>query len=114
MAALREVEAELELTRNGTLPWRSEYQEIFGDVTGLLNALKNRWALMLAAQVDSVYDASGKPSAATRALAAQHQGLLKVIAEPKVRTQSGVVTLLSTRQDRGMTSVRDSHHEGAA
>lgn len=115
MDALREVEAELERTRNGTLPWRPEYKDLFGDVHGLLDALKNRWALMLAAQVDAVYDASGKPTEAVRALAAQHQGLLKVIARPVsvvTSTPRTLVSLVPTRQDRHMTS--DETTEGAA
>lgn len=120
MDALREVEAELERNRDGVLPWRPEYKEIFGDAATLLAALRNRWAIMLAAQVEQIWDTSGKPSAAARTLAEQHQGLLKAITRPvasAVNAPRALVSTLATRQDQGQIGYGGSvfdESEGAA
>lgn len=114
MDALREIEAELERTQDGTLPWKPEYREIFGDAAGLLAALRNRWALMLAAQVEQIYDLSGKPSATVRSLADQHKGLLRAITAPAGVAMSAPRTLMSklpTAQQRDLVQDRTVTNE---
>jgi hypothetical protein len=78
-SALHDVVAELERTGDGVLPWRAEYAAIFGDRDGLLLALRRRWQLMVQAQVDEPYDASGQPTRELRALAQRNHGLLSVL-----------------------------------
>ena len=73
--ALREVVVEIERRADGTLPWQPRYAEIFGDRTGLRQALAYRWTLMQEAQVDGD---RRSPSAAE--LAARNRAVLRVLA----------------------------------
>ena len=50
---IREVVAAAEADPTGTLPWRDEYAELFGDRDGLINALRSRWQHTCEAQLDS-------------------------------------------------------------
>ncbi|GAA1958450.1 hypothetical protein [Amycolatopsis minnesotensis] len=72
-AALRQVEQDLDHAGDGTVPWRAEYAEIFGDRRGLLLALRRRWDLMVQAQAE--------PPAAQRLreLAEEHPGLVRAL-----------------------------------
>ncbi|CRK55356.1 hypothetical protein [Alloactinosynnema sp. L-07] len=78
-STLRSVAADLERTRDGVVPWRPGFAEIFGDREGLLLALRRRWVVMVQAQVEWPVDRNGRPSAELRALAAQHPGLLATL-----------------------------------
>lgn len=75
LAALRAVEAELDRTGDGQLPWRPEYADIFGDRHTLLLQLRYRWRLLVQAQVEPTFEGA----AASRALAGQHPGLLAAL-----------------------------------
>ena len=77
-AALHAIVAELEQT-GGSFAWQAEYAAIFGDRAGVRLALDRYWRLMVQAQVDDLYDASGQPSADLRRLAARHRGLLTAL-----------------------------------
>jgi hypothetical protein len=77
--ALLAVVADVERTADGTLPWRPEFAEVFGDPAGLVLALRRRWQLMVQAQVEVPYDPSGQPSAALRTLAEHNRGMLAVL-----------------------------------
>ncbi len=79
LAALRAVEAELNTRGDGRLPWNEDYADIFGGEQGLLLALRYRWALMVEAQVEEPFDASGMPSRDLTELAARHPGLLAAL-----------------------------------
>ena len=48
-----EVEAAATADPTGTLPWRDEYADLFGDRDGLLAALRHRWERTCQAQLDS-------------------------------------------------------------
>lgn len=77
--ALRAVEAAADDDLSGALPWRAEYAEIFGDRTGLVQALRYRWNLIVEAQLDPTRtDAS--PDKIWQELSARHAGLLRVLA----------------------------------
>lgn len=77
--ALLAVVADVERTADGTLPWRPEFTEVFGDPAGLVLALRRRWQLMVQAQVEVPYNPSGQPSAALRTLAEHNRGMLAVL-----------------------------------
>lgn len=51
-AALREVAASADFFRDGELPWKDEYAELFGDRDGLVAALRYRHELAATAQLD--------------------------------------------------------------
>lgn len=51
-AALREVAATADVVRDGELPWKDEYAELFGDRDGLAAALRYRHDLATSAQLD--------------------------------------------------------------
>lgn len=51
-AALREVAATADFARDGRLPWKDEYAELFGDRDGLVAALRYRQDLSASAQLD--------------------------------------------------------------
>lgn len=50
---IRDVAAAAEADPTGTLPWRDEYADWFGDRDGLLQALRHRWERTCQAQLDS-------------------------------------------------------------
>jgi hypothetical protein len=49
---IREVVDAAEADPTGTLPWRDEYAEYFGDRDGLVTALRHRWQRTCEAQLD--------------------------------------------------------------
>lgn len=49
----REVEAAAAADMSGALPWRAEWAQYFDGPTGLITALRARWARMCEAQLDS-------------------------------------------------------------
>jgi hypothetical protein len=65
LAALREIEAELDRRGDGRLPWSPEYASVFGDRCTLLLQLRYRWRLVAEAQGEAV--------------AERHRGLLAVL-----------------------------------
>ena len=78
--ALSEIEADLDRTGDGLLPWRAEYAAIFGDPAGLLLALRHRWDVLVQAQVEQPRDPSGRFSKELLTLAALHPGLMAALA----------------------------------
>jgi hypothetical protein len=76
--ALREVESTA--ARTGRLPWREDYEEIFGDRSQLVAALRHRWRQTVQAQLDpqlpeTVYDE------VRERLSREHRGVLRVLAD---------------------------------
>lgn len=69
--ALRAIEAELNRKRDGQLPWRPEYAEIFGGRRTLLLQLRYRWRLLVEAQAEDPRQVS--------ALVQRHPGLVAVL-----------------------------------
>ena len=69
--ALRAIEAELNRTGDGRLPWNAEYAEIFGDRHTLLLQLRYRWQLLVQEQADE--------PGTEQALADRHPGLVAVL-----------------------------------
>ena len=49
---IREVVEAAEADPTGTLPWREEYADLFGDRDGLVTALRHRWQRTCEAQLD--------------------------------------------------------------
>jgi hypothetical protein len=49
---IREVVEAAEADPTGTLPWREEYADLFGDRDGLVTALRQRWQRTCEAQLD--------------------------------------------------------------
>lgn len=82
-AALREIEADLDRRRDGVVPWRPEYAEIFGGPDGLTQALRLRWQRMVEAQVDAPDEAPFRRREQERSLATEHQGLLLALARAR-------------------------------
>lgn len=77
--ALRTVEAELDRTADGRLPWSAEYEAVFGTREQLLAALHTRWLRMLHAQVELGWDCFGQLTPEYRTLVARHAGLLRAL-----------------------------------
>jgi hypothetical protein len=75
---LRAVEAELDQSADGHVPWRPGYAALFGDANGLLRALHYRWTLLVQAQTDPCYPA-GRSGVAFEALVDAHPGLLAAL-----------------------------------
>ena len=50
---IREVVKAAEADSTGTLPWREEYADYFGDRDGLVKVLRARWQHTCEAQLDS-------------------------------------------------------------
>jgi hypothetical protein len=74
--AVREAEAAID--RDGVLPWRAEYERLFGDRHGLLLALRYRWTLLVEAQVDPELPEHVRERT-WRDLTARHAGLLRML-----------------------------------
>jgi protein-disulfide isomerase len=88
---VREVVAEVEQRKDGQLPWRSSYAEIFPTPASLLAALNYYWRLQVSGQVDERRDyRSGDEydrkvgdtykAVTLREFADAHSGLCKVLA----------------------------------
>lgn len=82
---LREVSDELERRRDGVLPWRPHYAEVFGDQDGLLRALRYRWELIARAQEADPAGASVEQLLHEESLFDTHRGLLMVVRESAAR-----------------------------
>jgi hypothetical protein len=80
-AALRTIEAELDDTMDGTVPWREEYAAIFGSPANLLASLRTRWARLVQAQVDG-----DTWSTKVDELARAHPGLVRVLLRADLQT----------------------------
>ena len=75
---IREVVKAAEADSTGTLPWREEYAEYFGDRDGLVNALRTRWQHTCEAQLDSELS-DADLQAEHRKLLKAHAGVLRVL-----------------------------------
>jgi hypothetical protein len=76
--AVRAAEAAIDRDPGGDLPWEAGFAELFGDRDGLLLALRYRWSLLVAAQVDPALPRHERDRA-WRDLTARHAGLLGVL-----------------------------------
>lgn len=65
MDALSEAEAALKAIPD-QVPWRPEYEELFGTPEGLVEALRYRWRLRLQAQLDPGLGAAALAESAAR------------------------------------------------
>ncbi len=75
---IREVVEAAEADSTGTLAWREEYAEYFGDRDGLVNALRTRWQHTCEAQLDSDMT-EAELRAAHRQLLQTHAAVLRVL-----------------------------------
>jgi hypothetical protein len=75
---IREVVEAAEADQTGTLPWREEYADYFGDRDGLVNALRTRWQHTCEAQLDSDMT-EAQLQAEHRRLLATHAAVLRVL-----------------------------------
>jgi hypothetical protein len=76
---LREVSEELELNRDGELPWKPQYAEIFGNREGLLQALRYRWQLIARGQQADPLHPTVEQIQHEQSLFDTHRGLLLAI-----------------------------------
>lgn len=79
--AVREAEAAIDRDPDGDLPWRAGYAELFGDRDRLVLALRYRWSLLVAAQVDPELPEHLRERA-WRDLTTRHAGLLRMLDQP--------------------------------
>ncbi|GAB1510854.1 hypothetical protein [Actinophytocola sp. KF-1] len=82
--AVREAEAALTRDPDGDLPWHADWADLFGDRRGLLLALRYRWSLLVAAQLDPELPEHVRERT-WRDLTTRHAGLLRALdrfAEP--------------------------------
>jgi hypothetical protein len=75
---IREVVKAAEADQTGTLPWREEYADYFGDRDGLVNALRTRWQHTCEAQLDSEMS-EAEVRAEHRKLLQAHAAVLRVL-----------------------------------
>ena len=75
---IREVVRAAEADSTGTLLWREEYAEHFGDRDGLVNALRTRWQHTCEAQLDSNMS-EAELQTAHRQLLNTHAAVLRVL-----------------------------------
>jgi hypothetical protein len=75
---IREVVAAAEADPTGTLLWRDEFAELFGNREGLINALRSRWQHTCEAQLDSDMS-EAELQEAHRKLLRTHAAVLRVL-----------------------------------
>jgi hypothetical protein len=78
--ALRIAERDLDASADGLVVWRPEYADVFRSPGHLMFALRSRWENMVRAQIDSVWEIDGSPSARMRELVDAHPGLVRAVA----------------------------------
>jgi hypothetical protein len=85
---IREVVKAAEADVTGTLPWREEYAEHFGDRDGLVKVLRTRWQHTCEAQLDSEMS-DAELQAAHRKLLKAHAGVLRVLDNHRTGSFAG-------------------------
>ncbi len=75
---IREVVKAAEADSTGTLAWRDEYADYFGDRNGLVNALRTRWQHTCEAQLDSNMT-EAELQAEHRRLLQAHAAVLRIL-----------------------------------
>ena len=75
---IREVEAVAAVDLTGHLPWKTSWEQSFGDRDGLLQALRSRWDRMCQAQLDSHSTEPAFQDAHQR-LRRTHAGMLRIL-----------------------------------
>jgi hypothetical protein len=75
---IREVVKAAEADSTGTLPWREEYADYFGDRDGLVKVLRTRWQNTCEAQLDGEMS-EAEVQAGYRKLLKAHAPVLRVL-----------------------------------
>ncbi|HYG94805.1 MAG TPA: hypothetical protein VD859_14590 [Nocardioides sp.] len=76
--AMREIEEQLARDPGAGLPWKKEYDDLFGDRTGLVAALRYRWELSYTTQQDPTLRKPVRDDYLRR-LAARSRGVLRLL-----------------------------------